>query len=392
MMAQQTAPSASYPTLSATLPRMWAAIATPCALFLLSRAAIVLIAYVAAIVLPIDPNAYHLRGTDNLLLDVFGSRWDTGFYVSIAENGYQPNLQPFPNTPFFPLLPLLMKTLMVGDAVVSGIIIVNVALLIAVICFYQLVKDEWGAAIATRAVWYLLIFPTSFFGSAIYTESLFLATVIGALLAARRGHWWLAGILGALTAATRLVGIIVLPMLFFEWLINSRARHWSTVIAIGLPVLGTGSFMAYLWQAFGDPIAFIHASAEWGRIPQSPAVTIQRLLEHPIEGWGNAISAGTININDWIDLAMVLVFLIAGFVLLYEHRWSEGIFVWLGVLIPFSSGLLMSQRRYVWVLFPVFILLARLGVKRWVDQVIVVLSLCALALNVASFASGVWVG
>jgi hypothetical protein len=40
----------------------------------------------------------------------------------------------------------------------------------------------------------------------------------------------------------------------------------------------------------------------------------------------------------------------------------------------------MSQRRYVWILFPAFILLAIWGEKPWVDKTITVISLTGLAL------------
>ena len=64
----------------------------------------------------------------------------------------------------------------------------------------------------------------------------------------------------------------------------------------------------------------------------------------------------------------------------------------LGAIIPFSSGLLMSQRRYMWVLFPAFILLARWGKRPWLDRAITALFLLGLALFTALFANGYWVG
>lgn len=89
---------------------------------------------------------------------------------------------------------------------------------------------------------------------------------------------------------------------------------------------------------------------------------------------------------------MVVLFLGLGLALLYEHGWSEGLFVWLGVMIPFGSGLLMSQRRYMWVLFPAFILLARWGQRPGVDRLITTLFLMLLALLTALFANGYWAG
>jgi hypothetical protein len=119
---------------------------------------------------------------------------------------------------------------------------------------------------------------------------------------------------------------------------------------------------------------------------------IQNLLARPAEGWGAAVLAGNINWNDWFDFLIVLFFLALSFVLLYEHRWSEGIFVWAGVMLAFSSGLLMSQRRYMWVLFPVFILLGRWGERPWVDKIVTAVSLILLGIFTALFANGFWVG
>jgi Gpi18-like mannosyltransferase len=265
---------------------------------------------------------------------------------------------------------------------------------LATLLFYRLVADEWGAAVAGRATWYLLIFPAAFFGSAIYTESVFLLGAIGALYFGRNGRWWLAALFGIMTAATRLVGIIVAPMLLLEWWYQRSKRDlpWQTLLAPLLVPLGTGSYMLYLWQRFGDPLAFVKAAAAWERVAQSPALTIRNLLQRPDEGWLTAVSSGHLPLNDWLDLLFILTFLVLGFVLLYQHRWSEGIFVWLGVMIAFSSGLLMSQRRYMWVLFPAFILLARWGKHVWVDRAITAVSLLLLALFTALFANGYWVG
>ena len=87
-----------------------------------------------------SPPPYHLRGTENILLDVFASRWDTGFYISIVEEGYKFQGVPLPSVAFFPLLPLLMAALtpLTGDAAVSGILISNLALWGTAVFFYRL--------------------------------------------------------------------------------------------------------------------------------------------------------------------------------------------------------------------------------------------------------------
>ncbi len=368
-------------------------------LFVVTRLGVFLIAYLAVPLIADSPNTppYHLRAPENVVLDVLGSRWDTGFYVSIAEEGYRYEGVPLPSVAFFPLLPLMMRAItpIVGDAVLAGVLLSNVMLFLATLLFYRLVDDQWGQAVADRAVWYWLIFPAAFFGSALYTESLFLLEAIGALYFARRGYWEVSGLLAIAAALTRFVGLIVAPMLLVEWWMQwregKRPPYWGVLAGLLAP-LGTASYMLYLWRVFGDPLAFVHGAAAWARQPQSPLVTIASLLERPAEGWISAVIAGRIHIDNWIDFTAVLLFLTFGILLLVRRRWSEAVFVLLGVLIPFGSGLLMSQRRYMWVLFPAFILLAHWGEKPWVDRLVTAVSLVGLALFTALFANGYWVG
>jgi Gpi18-like mannosyltransferase len=368
--------------------------------FSITRLGIALVAYIATPLIAdsaIPP--YHIR-PNNTLLDVFGSRWDTGFYLSIAEEGYKYDGETFPSVAFFPLLPLLIRALtsLVGEPLMAGLIVINTALLGATMLLYRLVEEEWGTGVADRTVWYLLIFPTSFFGSAIYTESLFLLGATGALYAARKGYWESAAMLGVFTALTRLTGVIVAPMLAVEWWMQRRRRPTAerpplmALLAPAVVPLGTGAYMFYLQRTFGDPLAFAHASVAWERAPRLPFTTVAELLLRPVQGWGAALAAGHLPLDNWIDLIAVLFFLGLGVVLLAQRRWSEGVFVLLGALIPFSSGLLMSLRRYVWVLFPAFILLARWGERPWVDRATTTLSLLGLGLFTAMFANWYWVG
>jgi len=340
-------------------------IRTPLFAFIVTRLAIAAVAYASVSVIPdAADTAYHLRGTDNRLLDVFGSRWDTGFYVDIAEEGYKYEGVQLPSVAFFPLLPMLMRIIgpLFGDVVVAGLLISNLALLLATILLYRLADQEWGEQVAERTIWYFSIFPASVFGSAVYTESLFLATAVGATLMARRGRWVGAGLLGVAASLTRLTGLLVAVLLVGEW-----------------------------WRQWRDDPAKSAASA-WGRVPQSPFVTIAGLFDMPEGGWAAGLLAGRIHVDNWIDLFAVLLFLALGCALLSDRRWGEGLYVVLGVTMSFGSGLLMSQRRYMWVLFPAFVLLARWGDRPWVDRTVTVFSLMALALFTALFANGYWVG
>ena len=111
-----------------------------------------------------------------------------------------------------------------------------------------------------RAAGFLLIFPTAYFLHVGYTESLFLALVLGCFLAVRRDHWWLAGALGGLAALTRINGLVLVPALaaeaWLEWDADGRHRlraHW---LAIGLVVVGFVGYLALNLAVYGDPLTF----------------------------------------------------------------------------------------------------------------------------------------
>jgi Gpi18-like mannosyltransferase len=372
----------------------------PLLAFLVTRLGIALVAYLSMpLIADSSVPPYHIK-PDQALLDAFGSRWDTGFYLSIAEEGYVADGVQFPSVAFFPLLPLLIRAvnLLTGDTLVAGLIVSNLAMCCAAILFYRLVLEEFDVKTAGRAVWYMLIFPAAFFGMAIYSESLFLLCAIGALYLFRKGYWESAALLGFLAALTRLMGILVAPLLLLEWWVMRRRNPpekrppLTALLAPAMVPVGTLAYMAYLKQQFGDPLAFLHASAAWERQPQSPWVTILEVFQAPAEGWRAALAAGRLPLDNMMDLLFVFVFIILGCALLWQRRWSEGAFVLLGSLIPLSTALLMSQRRYMWILFPVFILLARWGEHPWVDRLVTTLSLLGLGLFTAMFANWYWVG
>jgi hypothetical protein len=322
---------------------------------------------------------------------------DTGF-IFVAEEGYCTRCN-FTSI-FLPLLPLMIRavTSITHDTIVSGFLISNFALLIASMILFRLVGMEGDESLAVRSVWYLLIFPMSLFGSAIYSESLFLLGAIGSYYLARKGYWESAAMVGFLTTLTRFLGLIVAPMLLVEWLVqrkrnpvDTKPKLVSLLVLLTVP-LGTILYMIYLNQQFGDPLAFVHASSAWGRELESPINTIRELIRTPAEGWRSAITAGRIAVDNWTDLLAVIFFAGLGIVLLRQRRWSESVFVLAGSILPISTALLMSQRRYMWVLFPAYILLARWGKNPWVDKIITTIFILGLGLYTAMFANWYWVG
>jgi hypothetical protein len=190
--------------------------------------------------------------------------WDGRWYRTVAENGYllEPGRQSDPA--FFPLYPLLMRG---GHAlglgyVTAAILISNLSFLAALFLFEALTRELLGAEIARRATSLLAVFPLAFVFSLGYPESLVLALMMGAALAAYRGRWLIAAAaLAAATLARPEALFIALPLLPLAW----RARSGVALGAILAPLAGLGSFALYLGRTLGDPLAWTHAERAWGR-------------------------------------------------------------------------------------------------------------------------------
>src|SRR5207237_105576 len=119
---------------------------------------------------------------------------------SVARDGYsyQPGLQSNVNfSPLYPLLVRLAGSIGGGDAALlaAGLLVSNLALVVALGYLVALTRRELDAPTATRTALYLLAFPSSLFLSLLYPESLFLALGVAATFHSRQRRWWLAGLL-----------------------------------------------------------------------------------------------------------------------------------------------------------------------------------------------------
>ncbi|MDE3131695.1 MAG: hypothetical protein KGL16_11135, partial [Acidobacteriota bacterium] len=137
------------------------------------------------------------------------ARWDSVWYLTIAQHWYAHTRQ---RMAFFPLYPALIHVLgwVTRSDLVAGVLISLVALAVALLLIGRLVALDFGEQVATTTVLLLAFCPVSFFLSAVYTESLFLALSVGTIYAARRERWLLCGVLGFLAAISRNGGIALI--------------------------------------------------------------------------------------------------------------------------------------------------------------------------------------
>ena len=256
------------------------------------------------------------------------SRWDASWYHSIAKNGYQFAAGQRSNVAFFPVYPLLVRA---THAIVHsqkdlwwfvcGIIVSNAALLGALLYLFLLARFEFDEATARRAVLYLLVFPTTLFLSAVYSESVFLFCIIGAFYHARRGQWWWAGALGGMAALSRPPGIMIFVGLVVEYLLQCEF-NWRkvrlNVFALGLPPLCLAGYFGYLRYAEGTATAALQAQGAWGLGMQNPLRTVASFFYQfrggARNGGGPGIHPGfcRAGYRDVVSAPMELLHLLAG--------------------------------------------------------------------------------
>ena len=293
------------------------------------------------------------------------SRWDSGWYLGIAKKGYSFTPGRQSNTAFFPAYPMLMRVVHFfsrsnTDAswMICGIIVSNLALVAAMTYLALLHRLDSDEETASRSVLYYLVFPTTLFLSAVYTEALFLAATVAAFYHARRNQWVWAGVFAGVATLTRSPGVLLLPALLVEYLAQRQFR-WRKIsfdlaaLAI-IPACLIGHMLYFRWR-FGNAMATQAAqdawSDEWGQLswPWEPFV---RLVEQP---WF---------FNDGMNFIFCVVILALTVLAAARLRPSYGVYAAMCYVFVTSWGSLESVPRYLLMIFPAFLILGRLGRNR----------------------------
>jgi hypothetical protein len=270
--------------------------------------------------------------------------WDARWYRMVASSGYLlvPGRQSDPA--FFPLFPALLRA---GHAVglgytTSGLVFANAGFLLALVAFYALTKTMLGEVMAHRSTAYLAVFPFGFAFSMVYPESIVLALIAFAALAALRGRWGWAAACAAAAALARPEGLFVaLPLAALAWQQRHAMSPRARGVALGAvlaPFAAIGSFSLYLWNVIGDPMAWSQAQRAWGRA-FSPLG-----LVHSIEGLGRAFSH-----DAWVTRDVIAVVLYLGLLAVAARAGVSWPWIVSGlaiVVLPLFSGSFDSIDRF----------------------------------------------
>ncbi len=339
-------------------------------------------------------------------------RWDGIRYVTIAEHGYRTSA----STVSYPFYSLLIRALswVVVSPVIAGVLISVVSFAIGLLLVHRIARDELGPEVADTTVLLLAFAPLSFFFSAAYTESLFLALSAGSFYLARQQRFALASVAAACAALTHVEGVLlVAPIALMYWrsrgstLDLRRLWSWSATL-LALPPLAIASFFAYLHtQGYGWLAPVTNADAkDYGRSMVGPVVMFYKAVKYagigldqtltgvkPINpSIGSSFSPGFANVIYLVVLAITVLALVSAWRRLPTEY---ALYATLVVLLCTSSAVAMvpleAFDRYMLPIFPLWI-----GAAAWIQQrrlmtIVLPISTLMLIFYVAMFSRWVFV-
>lgn len=318
------------------------------------------------------------------------NRWDAPHYLDLAQYGYQPSGEIGLFLVFYPLFPWLTRLvgLLTGDMLVGAFIVSTLASLLVGLLMQRLAGLDDPPELARQAVWFLLIFPTSYFLHIGYTESLFMALMLGCFLAARTNCWLLAGVLGALACLTRINGLLLIPALAVEALLQYRAtRRWQwSWLSIGLVGLGFAGYLLLNYSVTGDPLRFLEIQrGHWYKSLAAPWVGIEGVLRSITDRPPS--EAHMLGIQ---ELIFIVLGAVATLVCCFRLRPSYSVWMAGNWLLFTSTSFIMSVPRYTLTLFPIYILFAHAAQNRRWSTIITTWSLLFMGLFISLFVQNRW--
>ncbi len=194
------------------------------------------------------------------------ANFDGVYYLRIAKLGYQQYEQAF-----FPLYPLLISffSLFFKNYLLSGLFISNLSFFLGLVIFLKylkLVSTNFNKFQPILAILFLLLFPTSFFFGAVYTEGFFFFLVVSTFYFLAKKNYGRAGFTAFLASLTRINGILLVIPFFLEFIKNLKKNKnlWLLGFTLLTPFLGLLTYMLFLLKTTGDALAFFHAQTVFG--------------------------------------------------------------------------------------------------------------------------------
>jgi len=283
------------------------------------------------------------------------ANFDGRHYLTIASQGYG-YADGFPLFAFFPFYPLLLKSFSFffgKDLFLAGQAIIF--LFLPLLIFFGnkwLSLKEYSKKEILMIDFLFLFFPGAIFLNAFYTELPFLLFLILSFYFLEQKKYGWASFWAALASATRLVGIFLVPIIFWQIL---RDKKVNPLKKIGFPLLSSSGllfYMLYLGINFANPFLFGFSQASWGRptaivLPTTTFLNYLKTIFFPPE------SLSFLNYYVVLLEFFLTLLALASFFSLWLKSCREKtispvlVFSTLAFLLPLLNGFLSSMPRYL---------------------------------------------
>ena len=404
---------ASRPSAARIIPRL-EPIITPVACYVLTTLVVVLGVAFGREFVRASPLSHGDLGP---FVDSF-ALWDGGWYARIVSEGYR--FDPgAPSSPaFFPAYPMLAR--LVGrltgwDAPRALVACSHASFVAAVVSFYAYARRRMSdsSEAAQLALAALCLVPTTFFFRMAYAESLLLLIAVLVLFGIHQG--WsplvLSLIVGLGTATRPSGAALLLPFALF--LGRGAAADVRSVARFAwLAVAGWGLIAYVVFQAvaFGDPIAFAHAQAQWhARTNVALSEKLFALVTlGAIRGvyskaspfyWGHYVAIASPAFSLYFANSIYFGATVLAIVVGAAKRWLDRYEVALAlglVGIPYVmhnyETTMMATGRYMTTVVPTYLVIGRVLARLPLGPVVAIMSVAAFMLGAyaALFALGYW--
>lgn len=305
------------------------------------------------------------------------ANYDGAHYLRLAHDGYQNFEQSF-----FPLFPLIISFLakFSGLYFLPGFFLANICFGLGFYIFQKYLKLFLKKETIIWTLLFLLVFPTSFFFNAVYTEGLFFLLVLSSFYFMKTKKYLLVVLVSFLAGLTRLVGVfLVIPLIISliaenrQFLTRTIYRHPFWILIIISPILGLLTYMAYLYFFFHDPFAFYHASYVFGEQRSTHIIFLPQVYYRYLSIFLTAQHSFIyyIAVLEFIIFNFVLAVLCYDFARLWKSRKTRDVslfglnlFSFANLLVPTLAGSLSSMPRYALLSLSFFVRLGQIKNKK----------------------------
>lgn len=365
--------------------------------FLTWRIGLFVLAFLSPLLIPTFGNRFPYA--DDLLRPSGLPQWlwstanfDGVHYLTIAQKGYVAEFtQAF--FPFYPLLVGKIATVLFDQYILIGIFISTVSVFGACYLLKRLLELDYDQKKIYWTIFFLLLFPTSFFLGAVYTEGLFLLLVVGSFYSARKGHWLMAGLLGAFASATRFAGIFLLPALAIEYYLQlqdvNKRKHYNALFILLVPI-GLLCYMYYLQQEFGDPFLFFHSLQDFNTGRSESIILFPQVVWRYLKIFATVTPQSLLFFNAAYEFIITISFTILIAASFFKTRISYALFSALVFISPTVTGTFTSMPRYVLGCFSAFIVLGMISGQK-LKLLLIILSTILLLISTILFTQGYWI-